>query len=74
MSTHRTNKSGREKHLKEATSANEQKLLDLEQFGLLYANKPYEKSLKWLKDLHGYHIQIDQPSVNWKKNIWLQMA
>ena len=55
--------------LQEATSANAQKILELEQLGLLETYKNYEKSLKWLKDLsiNGYNFQIDQPSVNWKE-------
>ena len=59
----------REKPLQEATSANAQKLLELEQLGLLQTYKNYEQSLKWLRDLNinGYQFQIDQPSVNWKK-------
>ena len=59
----------REKPLQEATSANAQKLLELEQLGLLETYKSYEKSLKWLKGLNinGYNFQIDQPSVNWKE-------
>ena len=59
----------REKPLQEATSANAQKLLELEQLGLLQTYKNYEQSLKWLKDLNinGYNFQIDQPSVNWKE-------
>ena len=58
----------REKPLQEATSANAQKLLELEQKGLLQTYKNYEQSLKWLKDLNinGYIFQIDHPSVNWK--------
>ena len=57
----------REKPLQEATSANAQKLLELEQLGLLQTYKNYEKSLKWLRDLNtnGNNFQIDQPSVNW---------
>ena len=59
----------REKPLQEATSANAQKLLELEQLGLLQTYKDYEQSLKWLRDLNinGYNFQIDQPSVNWKE-------
>ena len=59
----------REKPLQEATSVNAQKLLELEQLGLLQTYKNYEQSLKWLKDLNinGYNFQIDQPSVNWKE-------
>ena len=59
----------REKPLQEATSANAQKLLELEQLGLLETYKNYEKSLKWLRDLkiNGYNFPIDQPSVNWKE-------
>ena len=59
----------REKPLQEATSANAQKLLELEQLGLLQTYKNYEQSLKWLRDLYinGYNFQIDQPSVNWKE-------
>ena len=59
----------REKPLQEATSANAQKLLELEQLGLLQTYKNYEQSLKWLRDLNinGYNFQIDQPSVNWKE-------
>ena len=57
------------KPLKEATSENAQKLLELEQLGLLETNKSYENSLKWLKELNmnGYNFQIDQPSVSWKE-------
>ena len=67
----------REKPLQEATSANAQKLLELEQLGLLQTYKNYEQSLKWLKDLNinGYNFQIDQPSVNWKENfdgVWIK--
>ena len=67
----------REKPLQEATSANAQKLLELEQLGLLQTYKSYEQSLKWLKDLNinGYIFQIDQPSVNWKEifdGAWLK--
>ena len=67
----------REKPLQEATSANAQKLLELEQLGLLQTYKIYEQSLKWLKDLiiNGYNFQIDQPSVNWKEifdGAWLK--
>ena len=67
----------REKPLQEATSANAQKLLELEQPGLLQTYKNYEQSLKWLKDLNinGYNFQIDQPSVNWKEifdGTWLK--
>ena len=67
----------REKPLQEATSANAQKLLELEQLGLLQTYKKYEQSLKWLKDLNfnGYNFQIDQPSVNWKEifdGAWLK--
>ena len=67
----------REKPLQEATSANAQKLLELEQLGLLQTYKNYEQSLKWLKDLNmnGYNFQIDQPSVNWKEifdGAWLK--
>ena len=42
----------REKPLQEAQSANAQKLLELEQLGLLQTYKNYENSLKWLKDLN----------------------
>ena len=67
----------REKPLQEATSANAQKLLELEQLGLLQTYKNYEQSLKWLSDLNtnGYNFQIDQPSVNWKEifdGAWLK--
>ena len=67
----------REKTLQEATSANAQKLLELEQLGLLQTYKNYEQSLKWLRDLNinGYIFQIDQPSVNWKEifdGAWLK--
>ena len=67
----------REKPLLEAQSANAQKLLELEQLGLLQTYKNYEQSLKWLRDLkiNGYNFQIDQPSVNWKKifdGAWLK--
>ena len=66
-----------EKPLQEATSANAQKLLELEQLGLLQTYKNYEQSLKWLKDLNinEYNFQIDQPSVNWKEifdGAWLK--
>ena len=59
----------REEPLQESTSANAQKLLELEQLGLLQTYKYYEQSLKWLRDLNinGYNFQIDQPSVNWKE-------
>ena len=59
----------REKPLQEATSANAQKLLELEQLGLLQTYKNYEQSLKRFRDLNlnGYNFQIDQPSVNWKE-------
>ena len=59
----------REKPLQEATSANAQKLLELEQLGLLETYKSYEKSLKWLKDINinRYNFQIDQASVIWKE-------
>ena len=67
----------REKPLQEATSANAQKLLELEKLGLLQTYKIYEQSLKWLRDLNisGYNFQIDQPSVNWKEifdGAWLK--
>ena len=67
----------REKPLQEATSANAQKLLELEQLGLLQTYMNYEQSLKWLRDLNinGYNFQIDQPSVNWKEifnGAWLK--
>ena len=42
----------REKPLQEATSANAQKLLELERIGLLKKYKNYEQSLKWLNDLN----------------------
>ena len=42
----------REKPLQAATSANAQKLLELEQLGLLETYKSYEKSIKWLKELN----------------------
>ena len=59
----------KEKTLQEATSANAQKLLELEQLGLLETYKNYDNSLSWLRDLNinGYNFQIDQPSVNWKE-------
>ena len=59
----------REKPIQEETSANAQKLLELEQIGLLETYKNYEKAFKWLRDLNinGYNFQIDQPSVNWKE-------
>ena len=59
----------REKPLQEATSANAQKLLELEQLGLLKTYKNSEKSPKWLRDLNinGYNFQMDQPSANWKE-------
>ena len=67
----------REKPLQEATSANAQKLLELEQLRLLQTYKNYEQSLKWLRDLNinGYNFQIDQPNVNWKEifdGAWLK--
>ena len=67
----------REKPLQESTSANAQKLLELEQLGLLQTYKNYEQSLKWLRDLNinGYNFQVDQPSVNWKEvfdGAWLK--
>ena len=67
----------REKPLQEATSANAQKLLELEQLGLLQTYKNYEQSLKWLRELNinGYNFQYDQPSVNWKEifdGAWLK--
>ena len=67
----------REKPLQEATSANAQKLQELEQLGLLETYKNYEKSLNWLRDLNinGYNFQINQPSVNWKEifdGAWLK--
>ena len=59
----------REKPLQEATSANAQNLMELEQLGLLETYKSYKNSLKWLKDLNinGRNFQIDQPSVNWNE-------
>ena len=59
----------REKPLQEATSAKAQKLLELEQLGLLQTYKNYKHSLKWLRDLNinGYNFQINRPSVNWKE-------
>ena len=67
----------REKPLQETTSANAQKLLELEKLGLVQNYKNYEQSLKWLRDLNinGYNFQIDQPSVNWKEifdGAWLK--
>ena len=67
----------REKPIQEATSANAQKLLELEQLGLLQTYKNYEQSLKWLRDLNinGYNFQIDQPIVNRKEifdGAWLK--
>ena len=68
----------REKPLQEATSANAQKLLELEQLGLLQTYKNYEHSLiHTFRDLNtnGYNFQIDQPSVNWKEifdGAWLK--
>ena len=67
----------REKPLQEATSANAQKLPELEQLGLLQTYKNYEQSLKWLRELNinGHNFQIDQPSVNWKEifdGAWLK--
>ena len=58
-----------EKPSKEATSANTQNFLELEQLGLLETYKSYENSLKWLKDLNinGHSFQIDQPSGNWNE-------
>ena len=59
----------RTESLHEVTSINAQKLLELDQLGLLDAYKRYENSLKWLKDLNinGYNFQIDQPIINWKE-------
>ena len=59
----------REKPLQEATSANAQKLRELEQLGLLETYKTMQKSLKWLRDLNinGFNLQTDQPSVNWNE-------
>ena len=53
----------REKPLQEATSANTQKLLELEQLGLLETYKNYEKSIKWLRDLNinGYNFKLTNP-------------
>ena len=67
----------REKPLQEATSAHAQKLLELEQLGLLQTYKNYEQSLKWLKylNINVYNFQMDQPSVNWKEifdGAWLK--
>ena len=67
----------RKKPLQEATSAIAQKLLEVEQLGLLQNFKNYEQSLKWLRNLniYGYNFQIDQPSVNWKEifdRAWLK--
>ena len=67
----------RKKPLQEATSANAQKLLELEQLGLLQTYKNYEQSLNWLRDLNinEYNFLIDQPSVNWKEifdGTWLK--
>ena len=67
----------REKLLQEATSANGQKLMELEQLGLLETYKSFESSLRWLIDLNinGYNFRIDQPIVNWEENIageWLK--
>ena len=42
----------REKPVQEATSTNAQKLLELEQLGLIQTYKNYEKSLKWLRDVN----------------------
>ena len=55
--------------LHEATSANAQKLLELDKLVLLDAYKRYENSLKWSKylNINGYNFQIDQPTINWKK-------
>ena len=55
--------------LHDATSANAQKLLELDQLGLLDAYKGYENSLKCLKDhnINGYNFQIDQPTINRKE-------
>ena len=66
-----------EKPLQEATSANAQKILELEQLGLLQTYKNYEQSLKRLRDLNinVYNFEIDQPSVNWKEifdGAWLK--
>ena len=66
-----------EEPLQEATSANAQKILELEQLGLLQTYKNYEQSLKWLRELNinGYSFQIDQPSINWKEifdGAWLK--
>ena len=67
----------KEKPLQEATSANAQKLLELEQSGLLQTYKNYEQSLNWLRDLNinGYNFQIDPRSLNWKEifdGAWLK--
>ena len=67
----------REKPLQEATSANAQKLLELEQLGRLQTYKNCEQSLEWLRDLNinGDNFQIDQPIVNWKEifdGAWLK--
>ena len=61
----------REKPLQEAKSANAQKLLELEQLGLLQTYENYEQSL----NINGYNFQFDQPSVNWKESFdgaWLK--
>ena len=67
----------RKKPLQEATSANAQKLLELDQLGLLQTYKNYEQSFKWLRGLNinEYNFQIDQPSINWKEifdEAWLK--
>ena len=67
----------RKKPLQEATSANAQKLLELDQLGLLQTYKNYEQSFKWLRGLNinEYNFQIDQPSINWKEifdDAWLK--
>ena len=59
----------REKPLQEATSANAQKLLELEQLGLLQTYKNYEQSLKWLKylNINGYNFKSTNPVSTGKK-------
>ena len=61
----------RENPMQAATSANAQKLLELEQLGLLEIYKSYEKSLKRLKDfnINGNSFQIDQLALNLETNL-----
>ena len=61
----------REKPMQAATSANAQKLLELEQLGLLEIYQSYEKSLRRLKDfnINGNNFQIDQLALNLETNL-----